>query len=415
LGQTVSVSTVYDLTAANAALKELYNGQVIENEVYADNPWLAMVQKKTDFGGKNMPLPVVTSVPQGRSAVFATAQANQTAASATSFALTRARDYQVSQIDRETMLASATDKYAFLEGAKFVIDGALQAITLSLASAIFRGGTGSIGAIATGGITSGVITLSSAGDVVNFEINQTLRVSATDGAAVRTAKGYVIAVNRTAGTVTVASSGLGGSAASPTAWAAGDFISVDGDLNAKIKGLQAWLPATAPTSGDNFFGVDRSADVTRLAGVRYDGSGQSIEEALIDGSMLVAREGGRPDICIMPYASYGALEKSLGSKAQYVDFKGPAELMFRGIQINGANSQIKVFPDRSCPAATAFLLTSKSWKLYSLGDAPHIVDDSGTGEWLRVSNADAAELRMAYYAQLGCNAPGWNGNITLGV
>jgi hypothetical protein len=41
-----------DLTAMNAALKELYGGQVVENLVYADNPFLAMVKKNTDFGGR---------------------------------------------------------------------------------------------------------------------------------------------------------------------------------------------------------------------------------------------------------------------------------------------------------------------------------------------------------------------------
>lgn len=39
-----------DLSAMNAALKELYDNQVIENLVYADNPFLAMVKKNTDFG-----------------------------------------------------------------------------------------------------------------------------------------------------------------------------------------------------------------------------------------------------------------------------------------------------------------------------------------------------------------------------
>lgn len=41
-----------NLTAMNAALKELYDGQVVENLVYSDNPFLALVPKKTDFGGK---------------------------------------------------------------------------------------------------------------------------------------------------------------------------------------------------------------------------------------------------------------------------------------------------------------------------------------------------------------------------
>lgn len=44
------MSQYLDLTAMNAALKELYDGQVVENLVYNDNPFLAMVPKKTDFG-----------------------------------------------------------------------------------------------------------------------------------------------------------------------------------------------------------------------------------------------------------------------------------------------------------------------------------------------------------------------------
>ncbi len=39
-----------DLSSMNAALKELYDSQVVENLVYADNPFLAMVRKNTDFG-----------------------------------------------------------------------------------------------------------------------------------------------------------------------------------------------------------------------------------------------------------------------------------------------------------------------------------------------------------------------------
>lgn len=46
------MSTFLDMTSMNAALKELYDGQVVENLVYADNPFLALVKKNTDFGGK---------------------------------------------------------------------------------------------------------------------------------------------------------------------------------------------------------------------------------------------------------------------------------------------------------------------------------------------------------------------------
>jgi len=327
-----------------------------------------------------------------------------------SFFLTRASDYSIAQIDNQTMLASRTDKMSFLEGSKVLIDGAITSITLSLASSLFRSGTGSIGQVGT--ITTGVIVLLDPNSVVQFEVNQVLQANATDGGTPRAALGYVVAIDRSNGIVTVSTS-MGGAAASPAAWVANDFLLVQGDNNAKIKGLAAWLPASAPTSSDNFFGVNRSVDSTRLAGVRYNGSAQPIEEALIDASSLLAREGGKPDVAIMSYASYSALEKSLGAKVVYIDHRGPAEIEFRGIQVNGANSMIKCFPDRNCPSNTCYLLTMKSWTLESLGDAPQILRYGDGLEMLRVFNADAGEVRVAYYANLACNAPGWNATVVL--
>jgi hypothetical protein len=399
-----------DLTAMNAALKELYDGQTVENLVYADNPFLAMVKKKTDFGGKYKPIPIITGVSQGRSATFSNAQGNQSPMQIESFLLTRFADYSIATIDNQTMLASATDKMSFLEGSKLVIDGAIRSVTNSLASSLFRSGTGSIGVVSA--ISTGAITLTNVADIVQFEINMVLQANATDGGTPRTAVGYVIAVDRVNGIVTVASSGMGGSAATPTSWTTGDFLLVQGDVNAKISGLPAWLPTSAPSS-TTFYGVNRAVDTWRLGGGRYNGSAQPIEEALIDASALLAREGGRPDTFVTNYQSYSALEKSLGSKVQYVDMKGPADIGFRGIMVNGANSTIKVFPDRSCQVLLGYLLQMSTWSLESLGDAPQILKYGDGLEMLRVYNADAGEVRCGYYANLATNAPGWNAVVQL--
>lgn len=400
-----------DLAAMNAALKELYDGQVVENLVYADNPFLAMLKKSTDFGGKYKPIPIINGVSQGRSATFSNAQGNQSAVQIQSFLLTRSQDYSIATIDNQTMLASRTDKMAFLEGSKVVIDGALRSLTNSLSAKLFGSGTGSVGQVSS--ISSGVITLASTLDVVKFEVNMVLQANATDGGATpRAALGYVIAVNRQAGTVTVSASS-GGSAGSPSAWAANDYLVVQGDNNNAIKGLAAWIPATAPTSSDSFFGVNRSADTVRLAGLPYSGSTQSIEEALIDASSQLAREGGRPDVGVTNFTSWAALEKALGSKVQYVDLKANAEIAFRGIMVNGASSTIKIFPDRYCQATTLYLLQMSGWCLESLGDAPQILRYGDGLEMLRVYNADAGEVRTAYYSQLRTNSPGWNANVTL--
>lgn len=401
-----------DLSAMNAALKELYDGQVIENLVYADNPFLAMVKKNTDFGGKYKPIPIITGVSQGRSSTFSNAQGNQSPVQVQSFLLTRVQDYSIATIDNQTMLASRTDKMSFLEGSKLVIDGAIRSCTNSIASALFRSGTGSIGQL-SGAPAAGVITLSNSADIVQFEVNMVLQAAATDGGTPRAALGYVIAVNRSAGTLTVSATGIGGAAGSPALWANGDYLLVQGDSNAKCSGLSAWLPTTAPSSSDSFYGVNRSADTWRLGGGRYDGSAQSIEEALIDGSSLVAREGGKPKVCVTNFASWGALEKSLGAKCVYIDHQGPAEIAFRGIRVHGANTTIDVFPDRNCQAQRGYLLQMDTWALEGLGDVPQILRYGDGLEMLRVYNADAGEVRVGAYYNLRTNAPGWNEVLTL--
>jgi len=407
-------STYFDLSAANFALKELYDGQIVNNEVYRENPLYTMLAKKTNFVGKVYPQPMIIGVSQGRSSTFANAQGNQTPLQGIEFLMTRKRDYSIATIDNETMLAAASDKGAFVEGAQTVIDAAIRSAVLSLSSSLYRGGTGSIGQIST--ITTGVIVLTDPSTVVQFEIGQSLQAAATDGAAPRAAIGYVVAVDRTGGTVTVAAT-QGGAAASPAAWAAADFLLVQGDSNAKVSGLNAWLPTTAPSGSDNFYGVNRSFDPVRAAGVRYNGAAQDIPEALIDAAGFVAREGGSPNLCFVSYASYQALEKALGAKVQYTqlgtDVADVGTIAFSGIKMNGPNGVITVLPDRNCPGFQAFMLTMSTWSLKSLGDAPMILPYADGLQWLRVTNADAAEVRVGYYGNLICNAPGWNANITL--
>ena len=141
-----------------------------------------------------------------------------------------------------------------------------------------------------------------------------------------------------------------------------------------------------------------------------------IEEAAIDLSNLTAEAGGSPSKLFTGYRTYGALVKSLGSKVEYVDLETDVGVGFRGVRIHGDDGDIDVIPDRNCPAKLGYLLDMDTWTIRSVGDVPHIVTYGKEGlEMLRVSNQDAAEVRIAYYANLECNAPGWNGVVQLGA
>ncbi len=397
-----------DMSSFAAALKVHYTSDRVENMVYKDNPLLAMLPKMEDFGGKNLPIPIIYGNPQRRSATFATAQSNSTTSLIKDFTLTRASDYSFAAISNEVLEASKGNANAFMEAATTEIDGAIQSATRSLAVALYGNGSGSIGQC-NASTTGTSLQLKNAEDVTNYEVGMELVFSTADGGgSVKAGSVSVVAINRDSGELTTdALSGI----ATGSGVAANDYIFQDGDYDLKLKGLSAWVPASAP-SATLFFGVDRSVDVTRLGGIRYDGSALPIEEALISAAARAAREGAKPDTCFMNYSKFADLEKALGSKVQYIDLKVNADIGFRGMQINGPRGPIKIVPDQNCPSAAAFMLQMDVWKLYSLGKAPKILDADGL-KMLRQSSADGVEVRVGYYAQLGCRAPGWNVRVAL--
>ena len=377
--------------------------------VYQDNPLLALMSKAENMVGDVTKLPIKTGIPQGRSSDFGTAQANKTSTKLNAFFLTRDKDYSLASIDNETMEASKGNAAAFMEAATTEIDGAIESATRSLAIAMYGSGSGSIGSV-DAAATGTVFTLADAESVTNFEVGMQLVYSTTDGGGViKSGRVQIVGVDRDNGDLTTEPlTAIDGGAGV----AAGDFVFVEGDYDSKVKGLQAWLPNVAPTTGDNFFSVDRSVDPTRLAGVRYDGSAEPIEEALISAASRVAREGAKPDYCFLSYSKFADLEKALGSKVNYINSQANADIGFRGMEIHGPRGVIKVIADQNCPDNRAFMLTMKSWKLNSLGKAPKILDSDGL-KMLRESSADAVEVRVGYYAQVSCNAPGHNVNVKL--
>jgi hypothetical protein len=193
-----------------AALKELYTGDdFMKDLVYAKNPLLALVPKDESpagFAGKYIPVPLVYGTPQGRSATFATAQSNQTAPVDVAFFVYRVSNYQIVTITNELLMASKDDVGSFIDQAKLNMDTGFRNISNDLAHDLFATATGERGQISA--ISTGVITLVDANSVVNFEVGMSLVSysvsSQTPTQSTAAAIGYVIAVNRSAGTVTVA-------------------------------------------------------------------------------------------------------------------------------------------------------------------------------------------------------------------
>ena len=423
-----------------AALKELYTDDkdYMKDLVYKENPFLALVPKNESpdgFAGKYIPVPLEYGTPQGRAHTFANAQNQQTAAQLASFFVYVIEDYQLVTITNLLMEQTKTNAGAFVDAAKLQMDGGFRNITNNIAFELFADGSGSRGVIAsaTGPSTinsvtdSYVITLSNTQSIVNFEVGMLL-VNFTNTAGTISAVSsnflYINAVDRAAGTITGQCLNSSGSPTTDSSFTtAGQQLGISGDVVSgatgvgntsssyiALSGLAAWIPTSTPSSSDSFWGVNRSADPTRLAGLRYNAQSYTIEEGMTNALAFLNREGGKPDLCVMDFASYAALVNALGAKVQYVQVNhDEVEVAFEGITFQSAYGRVTVLADRSCPPQTAYLLTMKTWKLRSLGKVPHILTYGMEGlEGLRVGNADALEIRIGYYGNLICSAPGWN-------
>lgn len=416
-----------------AALRELYTDDkdYMKNIVYSKNPWLAMIPKNESpdgFAGKYIPVPLEYGNPQGRSHTFANAQNQQTASDVVSYFVYAVQDYQLVTITNLLMEQTKSNAGAFVDEASRTLDNGFRNLSNNMAFELFYGGTASRGIVGTTPSVSGstlTFTLQNPQTVVQFEVGMSLQGSATDGGAVIANSGDIVAqvvsVNR--GTGVISATVINGTYSS--SWPIGTYLSVYGDIGTAgattiagmlgLSGMSAWVPPSDPGSTDNFWGVNRSADPTRLAGLRYNASAQTISEGLTSALGFGNREGAAFDLIVIDFVSYTTLVNELGAKVQYVMLEhDDVEVAFEAIHFHSAYGKIPVLADRSCQPQTAWVLTRDTWKLRTLGKAPHILTYGMEGlEGLRVGNADALEIRIAYYGNVINSAPGYNMNVAL--
>ena len=412
------------VTNFDAALKQIYSASNLAKTTLSRRPLLAMLPKRSDFGGRNMPIVNVYGDPQGRSASFGNAQGTTGTApsnqvSVDDFLLTRVSNYSIAQVGSEAAEASKGDAMAFLQALKASIDGAMNSLSNSIETQLFRSGTGSIGTVgAIDPDSDGSTTLAALGeeeDIANFDVNQVLVFSATDGSSLRAGTLVVSAVNRSLGRVTVG-------AAYSSVTTDGDFIyaqgdAADGGSNVCISGLSAWIPSAAPGGGDSFFGVNRSVD-SRLYGQYTDQSSADIEDGLITAGSLSARVGGNPNVAFINHVQQRSLIQNLHNSQNYqtvnaTTHKGlVSDIGFRSVAIQGDTGAINVVAANKCPAESGFMLEMDKWILATLGEPVKFLNLDGN-RILRSATADSVEARLAFRGNLGCKAPIYNVRILM--
>lgn len=399
---------ILDLTGFSAALKQLYpNG--LKELWYEKAPLLAWVPKKTDFVGEASAVVPIIAGNRG-STSFASAAANKGTPTLVKFLVTRVKDYSIASVDAETLMASANDRGAVAKALDTAIRSSMYEMGRSLAFQSFSDGGGSRGAASA--IAGDVVTLADQNDVVFFEVGMRCEASADNGApataGVSGGSGTVIAVDRSAGAVTF---GVGDVATMALALVTDPFIFREGDYGNCMAGIQAWLTTPLAVPPDNFFGVNRTVDPVRLAGVKYNGGGAPIEDTIFEAAAESGINGGAPDTLWMNPKRFAELQKNMVSKT-WIDVKTDVPTIGnRALAFASSQGDIKVMSDPSCPYEVSPLLKRDSWELKSLGEAPHFATEDGN-KLLRDAGSDSVEFRIRSFHQLICHQPGHNCLIT---
>lgn len=414
-----------DTTSFAPQLLEIVEKSV-EQALYTKFPFLGLVAKKKDFGGESWRIPVNYEDNQGGAAGFTEAQ---TSAALTgygtplskAFSVTHVTEYQMARISGSVIRRSEGKGSAIVEATKFAIDSATRNLSRSIEHKLFRDGSGYIGQITS--VSGATFKMANADDITFIQVGMRLHFAdnATSTLAndLRSATAlHVIAVDEDANLVTCNANLATVSAVDDDyVYRAGDRQDAASASKITIAGFQGWIPGSASrpaSSGDSWFGVDRYAHPTRLAGQYWNAGSTPPEEVLIEMSHRVVRRGGALTHVMAPPAFYRALVKAMQSRGQVplVNVETKPGIGFRGVHVVSSESDLVVIPNVFCPADTLCGIDIDTWKLASAGETIRLCDEDDL-KMQRLSSEDTYEIRFVFEGNLGCLDPSKNINVTI--
>lgn len=382
-----------------APLKELYPDGMDESLIMKDHVLLPMLQRRRDFGGRQLHIPLRIGKPNSVSHDFAQAQTNASESVYKGFDVTRVNDYGVATIDGEAVDAGKMgDATIFVDALEAETTGALSSLGDKLAKEAYRSTSGSRGRVGTG--TASPITLANVEDIYFWEVGMVIAANDSDDATTpRSGTGVITAINEDTASITFTGT--------ITSLAVGDYLfHTSGDMGAAAAGLGAWVPSSAP-SATTFFGVDRSTQPTRLGGIRFDASTYAAEEVFIKARARCARSNCRPDYWFINPTDLANFATALTAQKSIVN-SNEYDMGFDVLTAYG----VKLLEDADCPRGEAWGVSMDHFGWATMGDAPRVINEDGL-ELLRAGTSDAYELRVVARHNFWSDAPGLICRVTL--
>ncbi|HEY3494349.1 MAG TPA: hypothetical protein VGK73_06675 [Polyangiaceae bacterium] len=412
------------MTTFDGLLKERYiDRDRVETLVYPKNVLLGMLEKRGDTGmvGRQMPVPIITSNPQGVGGTITAAQGSATALETDQFVITSGKYSGSISISDEVLAASRNNVGAFLEAKVSEIDGLYETHGEMLGLYTWGNGGQALGQIGT--LSGDNFTLVNASDIGNFERGMTLVASARDGSTATDSlrdsgdSTTLSAINRSNGSGTLAS------AAAISGLAVGDYLFRKGDFYGDqgqrvIVGVQAFVTGTdAPPALWGIAAATRALDPQRFAGCRLDPSlltGLSIEARIkkLFSQMSSRFKANDPTAVFMNPEDFDTLETNMAVKGVRPLEDENTQFGYTKIDVMTSSGRIPVYCDRHCPSGISFALRMSDWWISSMRELIHVLNGDGL-TMLRSATANDYEFRIQSYPLLACRAPKNNGRIPL--
>lgn len=403
-----------DMNTVPEILKDLWDDEV-ENYLYEDKPFFAMVPKETSWEGETLFVTCKYANGASVSSKFGTAKSRKRAAKFKQMAVKTADLFALWSVDHKLKVLTRSQKGSLVRIVNDSTEDAMKKFKRRTTFQCWRNGGGAIAQLASG-TTGTLLKFVNPNDVRNLDIGDPLEFGNNDGRAgggLLDGVLFVEEIDEDAGTVTVDDD-----ISTITGLGVGDYVFHEGDYSDDdhvIKGIPSYVCLEDPGTGDepaSIWGMDRSAFKTRLGGHRMTPSDnlqvvEAVKEALTKGSrrnIKTTHLFASPEI-------FNEVEMGLESNYKYADTK-VGKIGFTGIKfISQQGNEVELYADPDIPLGPdgeelVFGLNMPTWNFHTAEEWPMWLTSDGK---MRIEeNNNATEGRLGGYGNLYTRAAGQN-------
>lgn len=411
---------------------ELWPQDSIYDEVFDSSPALGIMTKDPSFGELARHIAVGTGMPQGVGSRFEIAKGNKSPSTAEQFRMVEKTLYVVISLDGVLLRKSRVKgkKGMILDPYARESRLAIQQWKNEQSTYIYGNGGGSLGRIdATSVFTASTFKLANINDIRHFQEGMWLNFATTDGSespllAPKAGRVRILTTYQHGplkGTIVVEQPVLSAAISGITN---ADFIFRDGIYGDVIPGFMSWIPRADPgqadpvtgvTVPDSFLGVTRSKKPSALSGIRYDGTQETIFNAIYGAACAIVDSRGKPDTVYISTNDFNKLRVESTGPGKLEDIKAPAAavgklrpgISYQAFEITGPAGPLRIVPDPWCTTGRGYVLQQDTWTYLCVDEFVQLMGDPLRTEEL----ADAGESRFVGDGTPYCEAPLYNATV----